>query len=108
MRGHAELVPRTAGGTVQHLVSDLDQPPGIEPPSDLKHAAALPPEAAGKPVESWFTDEARVGQQGTLSRVWAKRGSRPRALAIAVTNGPTCSVRSVRSAALVPRLPCPR
>jgi len=26
--------------------------------------AALPPEAAGKPVEIWFTDEARVGQQG--------------------------------------------
>jgi hypothetical protein len=25
------------------------------------------------------TDEARVGQQGTLTRVWAKRGSRPRA-----------------------------
>ena len=45
--------------------------------------AALPPEAAGKPVEMpveiWFTDEARVGQQGTLTRVWAKRGSRPRA-----------------------------
>jgi len=41
--------------------------------------AALPPEAAGKPVEVWFTDEARVGQQGTLTRVWAKRGSRPRA-----------------------------
>ena len=41
--------------------------------------AALPPEAAGKPVEIWFTDEARVGQQGTIKRVWAKRGSRPRA-----------------------------
>ena len=41
--------------------------------------AALPPEAAGRPVEIWFTDEARVGQQGTLTRVWAKRGSRPRA-----------------------------
>jgi hypothetical protein len=41
--------------------------------------AALPPEAAGKPVEVWFADEARVGQQGTLTRVWAQRGSRPRA-----------------------------
>jgi hypothetical protein len=41
--------------------------------------AALPPAAAGKPVEVWFTDEARVGQQGTLTRVWAKRGTRPRA-----------------------------
>lgn len=25
-------------------------------------------------------DEARVGQQGTLTRIWAKRGSRPRAV----------------------------
>ena len=41
--------------------------------------AALPLEVAGKPVEIWFTDEARVGQQGTLTRIWAKRGSRPRA-----------------------------
>jgi hypothetical protein len=24
-------------------------------------------------------DEARIGQQGTLTRVWAKRGTRPRA-----------------------------
>ena len=33
----------------------------------------------GKPLEIWFQDEARIGQQGTLTRVWAKRGSRPRA-----------------------------
>ena len=38
---------------------------------------ALPPEAQGKPVEIWFQDEARVGQQGTLTRVWARRGTRP-------------------------------
>jgi hypothetical protein len=39
----------------------------------------LPSEATGQSVEVWFTDEARVGQQGTITRVWAKRGSRPRA-----------------------------
>ena len=38
---------------------------------------ALPPEAQGKPVEIWFQDEARAGQQGTLTRVWARRGTRP-------------------------------
>ena len=27
----------------------------------------------------WWHDEARVGQQGTLTRVWAERGSRPAA-----------------------------
>ena len=30
-----------------------------------------------KPLEIWFQDEARVGQQGTLSYVWAERGSHP-------------------------------
>ena len=31
-------------------------------------------------VQVWFQDEARFGQQGTLTRVWSKRGSRPRAV----------------------------
>jgi transposase len=35
--------------------------------------------ARGKPIELWWQDEARIGQQGTLTRVWAERGSRPRA-----------------------------
>src|SRR5205085_11670711 len=34
----------------------------------------------GKRVEVWLQDEARVGQQGTLTRVWAERGSRPTAV----------------------------
>jgi putative transposase len=29
-------------------------------------------------VQIWHQDEARFGQQGTLTRVWARRGSRPR------------------------------
>ena len=33
-----------------------------------------------KRVEVWLQDEARVGQQGTLTRVWAERGSRPSAV----------------------------
>jgi hypothetical protein len=38
-------------------------------------AAARP----GARVEVWFEDEARFGQQGTLTRVWAERGTRPTA-----------------------------
>ena len=34
----------------------------------------------GKRVEVWFQDEARVGQQGTLTTAWAERGSRPSAV----------------------------
>ena len=37
-------------------------------------AAAHP----GQPIQVWHQDEARFGQQGTLTRVWARRGSRPR------------------------------
>lgn len=33
-----------------------------------------------KKVEVWFQDEARIGQQGTLTSVWAPKGSRPTAL----------------------------
>jgi transposase len=40
---------------------------------------ALPAAALGKPIEIWFQDEARVGQKGTLTRLWARIGSRPRA-----------------------------
>jgi hypothetical protein len=31
----------------------------------------------GKKVELWVQDEARIGQQGTLTHVWAPTGSRP-------------------------------
>ena len=37
---------------------------------------------AGRPgerVEVWFEDEARFGQKGSLTTVWAERGSRPTA-----------------------------
>jgi transposase len=31
-------------------------------------------------MEVWFEDEARFGQKGTLTTVWARRGSRPTAV----------------------------
>jgi transposase len=40
---------------------------------------ALPAAAHGKPIEIWFQDEARIGQKGTLTRLWARIGSRSRA-----------------------------
>ena len=42
----------------------------------MKNAVA----PAGGTVRVWFMDEARFGQQGTVTDVWAKRGSRPRAV----------------------------
>ncbi len=32
---------------------------------------------SGRPVQVWFQDEARIGQQGTLTRCWGLTGSRP-------------------------------
>lgn len=42
--------------------------------------AALLGTTAGTPVEIWFQDEARVGQQGSLEYIWAPIGSRPLAV----------------------------
>ena len=39
--------------------------------------AALAGTTASTPLEIWFQDEARVGQQGTRAYVWAPIGSRP-------------------------------
>jgi hypothetical protein len=65
--------------------------------------------AAGKPVEVWFMDEARVGQQGTLTRVWARRGSRPRAprdrrYTWAWPFGAVCPARQTGAAVIMPEV----
>ena len=72
--------------------------------------AALPDavRAAGTPVEVWFQDEARVGQQGTLTYVWAETGSRPAALKDlryewAYIFGAVCAERGVGAALVMPR-----
>jgi DDE superfamily endonuclease len=67
----------------------------------------LPPHAADKPLEIWFQDEARVGQQGTLSYVWAERGSRPNVQRddrhdSAWLFGAVCPERAVGAAVVMP------
>jgi transposase len=42
--------------------------------------AAIAAQHPDKTLEIWFEDEARFGQQGTVTRVWAPVGSRPRAV----------------------------
>ncbi len=71
--------------------------------------AALPEavRAAGTPIEVWFQDEARVGQQGTLTYMWAERGSRPRApkdlrYEWAYIFGAVCAERGVGAALVLP------
>lgn len=40
----------------------------------------MPEGIASAQVDVWFQDESRIGQQGSTSRMWAKKGTRPRAL----------------------------
>ncbi len=54
-------------------------------------------------------DEARVGQQGTLTHVWAKRGTRPRAVrdhryTWAYLFGAVCPERGVGAAVVLPHV----
>jgi hypothetical protein len=84
-------------------------------------AAALPEHARGKPLEVWFQEfameaaigprpmaDARVGPQGTLTRIWALRGTRPRAprdtrYTWAYIFGAVCALGSAQP----PRWSCP-
>jgi len=42
-------------------------------------AAIANGDAANRPVEVWFADEARIGQKNKITRRWARRGTRPSA-----------------------------
>ena len=58
-------------------------------------------------MEVWFADEARVGQQGTLTRIWAKRDTRPRAprdrgFKAAYQFGAVCPERRTGAAIVMP------
>lgn len=71
--------------------------------------AALPAavKAAGTPIEIWHQDEARVGQQGTMTYVWADKGSRPQALkdlryTWAYLFGAVCAERGVGAGLVLP------
>ena len=69
--------------------------------------AALPAAATGKPIEIWFQDEARVGQQGSLEYIWAPIGSRPLAVRdnrrdSVYLFGALCPSRAVGAAIIMP------
>lgn len=59
-------------------------------------------------VEVWFQDEARIGQQGTLTGVWAKKGTRPRLTRqrqyeYAYVFGAVCAARDTAVGLIMPR-----
>ncbi len=38
----------------------------------------VPEGVSTEKIDVWFQDEARIGQQNTVTRIWAKTGTRPR------------------------------
>jgi transposase len=64
--------------------------------------------AQGTPVELWWQDEARIGQQTKLTRRWAARGTRPSALGISADPQRGYSERSALRKARLPGSSCPR
>jgi transposase len=67
----------------------------------------LPKEIYLAQVDIWFQDESRVGQQGTQTRIWAKRGSRPRAVKqqqfiAEYIFGAVCPLQKTAAAIIVP------
>lgn len=84
------------------------RPGGVQKNFTASIAEALPEAAEGKPLEIWFQDEARVGQQGTTTRVWARRGTRPRAVRDtryewAYLFGAVCPQRGTGAGLVLPR-----
>jgi transposase len=68
---------------------------------------ALLATTAGTPIEVWFQDEARVGQKGSLTYVWAPIGSCPRMVRdnrhdSAYLFGAICPARAVGAAIIMP------
>jgi transposase len=60
------------------------------------------------PVEIWFQDEMRLGQKNPRTRRWARRGTRPRAMADLRTKsaylfGAICPQRGTGAAVVMPR-----
>ncbi|MGM6320265.1 IS630 family transposase [Vibrio parahaemolyticus] len=67
----------------------------------------IPGHVALKHVDIWFQDEARFGQQNTTTRLWAERGTRPRAVKqqqfeYAYLFGSVCPQKGIGEAIVVP------
>lgn len=73
----------------------------------IKTIKLIPGHISLDKVDFWFQDEARFGQQNTTTRLWAERGSRPRAVKqqqfdYAYLFGSVCPSRGIGEALVVP------
>src|SRR4051795_7340229 len=70
--GYSELMPRPQHPETHPEAQEFFKEIVVE------QIAAIADQHPDAQVQVWHHDEARFGQQGTLTRVWARRGSRPR------------------------------
>jgi transposase len=70
--GYRDLMPRPQHPDSSPEAQEFFKEVVLEP------IAAIAEQHPDKEVQVWHQDEARFGQKGTLTRVWARRGSRPR------------------------------
>ena len=72
--GYSDLMPRPqhedANPEVQAFFKEIV----------VEHIDAIAEAHPGREIRVYFEDEARFGTQGTITRVWAPKGSRPRAV----------------------------
>ena len=59
-------------------------------------------------MDVWFQDEARIGQQNTITRIWAKTGTRPRVVrqrqfSSAYLFGASCAATGQSAAIVMPK-----
>ncbi|WP_279604341.1 IS630 family transposase [Methylobacterium sp. J-070] len=100
--GYAKLSARP-----RHHAQDPDAIPAFKKPFPAR-LAEIAQATGGKPIEIWFSDEARVGQKNTITRRWAKRGTRPSApkdqrTASAYIFGAICPARGAGAGLVMPR-----
>ncbi|MGI3213305.1 IS630 family transposase [Roseovarius tibetensis] len=105
--GRARISPAVGASAAPEIRSR--DPGGVQKNFAGTVTDALPESARGKPLEIWFQDEARVGQQGTLTRIWAPCGSRPRAprdtrYTWAYIFGAVCPERGATAALVMPNV----
>jgi transposase len=70
--GYSDLMPRPHHEDANPEVQEFFKEVVVE------QIDAIAADHPGREVRVYFQDEARFGTQGTITRVWARRGSRPR------------------------------
>ena len=101
--GYSSLMPRPRHEQTNPEVQEFFKEIVVE---QIEAIAAAHP---GEQIHTYFQDEARFGQKGTITRVWARRGSRPTAVrqtgfASLYVLAAVCAATGAMSAAIMPTL----